>query len=250
MRKVFFGMAIAALVAGPLAQLAHADTVDATCEVRKDGDKQKGKSGPCTFSQRQGYIDIDLKNGDTLRLSPAGNGSNQYRDQNHNKVHRVSSGSRVQEFRWEGGKHVTVTLLSDNYGSHNYGNGNNYGYGAGAGAGYAAGKERDDYQRGYRDGLAGRYDQYDHTQAYKDGVRAGENESRNGGGGNRDHNGNGGGHGGYEVVGIGNGDFEIKWNGTAGCIADYDPRGRSTGYTNCSEDMKRRSDEIARNRSR
>lgn len=61
--------------------IARADSTDATCEVRKDGDKQKGKSGPCEISQRQGYIDIDLKNGDTISLSPGGK-ANHYRDQN------------------------------------------------------------------------------------------------------------------------------------------------------------------------
>jgi galactokinase len=78
--------------------------------VRKDGDTQRGKSGPRTFSQRQGFIDIDLKNGETLSLSP-GNGAEQYRDQRGNKVHRVSAGSHSQEFKWEGGKHVIVTFL-------------------------------------------------------------------------------------------------------------------------------------------
>lgn len=246
MRKALIGIALAVVAVVPVAQSVRADTMEATCEMRKDGEKQKGKSGPCTFGQRQGYIDIDLRNGETLRLSPAGGGG-QYRDQKGNKVRRVDSGARSQEFRWDGGKHLTVTFLGNGYGSHDYGNDGygNGGYGAG---GYAAGRERDDYQRGYRDGLAGRYDQYDHTQAYKDGVRAGENEARSGGG-YREHDGHGGDHGGYTIERIGNGDFEIKWKGGGGCIADYDARGRSTGYTNCSEDMKRRSDEIARNRT-
>ena len=68
---------------------ARADSIDATCEVRKEGDKQKGKSGPCTFSQRQGYISIDRKNGDTISLSPSG-GAGQYRDQ-HGKHSGYSS---------------------------------------------------------------------------------------------------------------------------------------------------------------
>ena len=49
---------------------AHADSADATCQVRKDGETKQGKSGPCTFSQRQGYIDLDLRNGETYSLSP------------------------------------------------------------------------------------------------------------------------------------------------------------------------------------
>ena len=42
---------------------AFADTASANCEVRKGGDTRKGATGPCTFSQRQGYISLQLKNG-------------------------------------------------------------------------------------------------------------------------------------------------------------------------------------------
>jgi hypothetical protein len=97
------------------AGVAHADTTEATCEVRKDGDKQKGKSGPCTFSQRQGYIDIDLKNGDTISLSPAG-GAGQYRDQNGKKVTRTSAGTQGMTLRWPNGKHVEVTWHGNHHG--------------------------------------------------------------------------------------------------------------------------------------
>jgi hypothetical protein len=58
-----------------------------------------------------------------------------------------------------------------------------------------------------------------------------------------------GGHGNYTIENIGNGSFEVKWT-SHGCIADYDRHGNSTGYTNCNGDMKRRSDEIARQRAR
>ena len=92
-------------------QAARADTRDATCEVRKDGDKQKGKSGPCTFGQRQGYIDIDLKNGDTVALRPADN-ANHFKDQHGNKVVRTQSGGSTQTFKWENGKHINVTLYA------------------------------------------------------------------------------------------------------------------------------------------
>ena len=93
---------------------AYADTREATCEVRKDGDKQKGKSGPCTFGQRQGYIDIDLKNGDTVSLSPA-NQANHFKDQHGNKVVRTQSGANSQTFKWENGKHVSVTFTASSY---------------------------------------------------------------------------------------------------------------------------------------
>jgi hypothetical protein len=108
---------IACMVAG--AGVAHADSTDATCEVRKDGDKQKGKSGPCTFSQRQGYIDIDLKNGDTIRLSPVGSGGN-YRDQHGNKVTRTSAGTTGMSLKWQNGKHVNVTWTGYRHGNPSY----------------------------------------------------------------------------------------------------------------------------------
>ena len=101
MNKLLAGVAMAALSGGTLIQAAHADTAEANCEVRKDGDKQKGKSGPCTFGQRQGYIDIDLKNGDTISLSPVGNGPGKYKDQNGNKVTRTSATTSGMDFKWE-----------------------------------------------------------------------------------------------------------------------------------------------------
>ncbi len=95
----------AALGAVVVPQTARADSADANCEVRKDGDKQGGKSGPCTFGQRQGYVDIDLKNGDTISLSPA-NQANHYRDQKGNKVVRTMQG-QDQVYKWPN-KTITV----------------------------------------------------------------------------------------------------------------------------------------------
>ena len=72
---------------------------------------QKGESGPCTFGQRQGYIDIDLRNGDTVSLSPT-NQANHFKDQKGNKVVRTGAGSDRQEYKWEGGRRVIVTFAS------------------------------------------------------------------------------------------------------------------------------------------
>lgn len=88
---------------------AHADSADANCQVRKDGETKKAQSGPCTFSQRQGYIDLDLRNGETYSLSP-GNQPNHFRDQKGNKVVRTQAGGNTQEFKWDGGKKVIVTF--------------------------------------------------------------------------------------------------------------------------------------------
>jgi hypothetical protein len=98
-------VAVAAVM--PLATV-HADSAEAVCEVRKDGDTKRGASGPCTFSQRQGYVDLDLRNGDTYSLAPGGKAGH-YKDQKGNKVVRTRSGS-AEEFKWEGGKKVIVTF--------------------------------------------------------------------------------------------------------------------------------------------
>jgi hypothetical protein len=88
---------------------ARADSAEANCQVRKDGETKQGKSGPCTFSQRQGYIDLDLRNGETYSLSP-GNQPNHFKDQKGIKVVRTQAGGNTQEFKWEGGKKVIVTF--------------------------------------------------------------------------------------------------------------------------------------------
>jgi hypothetical protein len=117
-------LALAALLGATSIQVARADTAEATCEVRKDGDKQKGKSGPCTFGQRQGYIDIDLKNGDTVALRPTDK-ANHFKDQHGNKVVRTQSGGSSQTFKWENGKHISVTLNAPAY-NHNKHNQSGY----------------------------------------------------------------------------------------------------------------------------
>lgn len=113
----------AALLSASLAVLAmsagltpaYADSNEAMCEVRKDGETKHGQSGPCTFSQRQGYIDLDLRNGETYSLSP-GNQPNHFKDQKGHKVVRTQAGGGTQEFKWEGGKKVTVTFTGTHAG--------------------------------------------------------------------------------------------------------------------------------------
>jgi hypothetical protein len=106
-------------------QVARADARQADCEVRKDGETKKGKSGACTFGQRQGYIDIDLRNGDVYNLRP-GKQANHFRDQKGNKIVRTNSSGNTQEFKWEGGTRMIITFWSHgNSGSgQNHGNGN------------------------------------------------------------------------------------------------------------------------------
>lgn len=141
-------------------QFAGADTLQANCEVRKNGETKQGKSGACSFAQRQGYIDIDLRNGDVYNLRP-GNQANHYRDQKGNKVVRTNSSGNTQEFKWEGGTRMIITFWSHG----NNGHGHNQGNGS------------PEYKRGYNDAVKGRpYDQSRHPQDYKDGYRAGEQD--------------------------------------------------------------------------
>lgn len=86
--------------------LALADTAEATCEVRKDGETRAGATGRCSFSQRQGYASIDLRNGDRYELSPAGK-PDHYRDQKGKAVVLTVRGN-VNEYAWEGGKKIIV----------------------------------------------------------------------------------------------------------------------------------------------
>jgi hypothetical protein len=217
-------------------RIAVADTATANCEIRKDGEKQGGKSGPCTFGQRQGYIDIDLRNGDTYSLSP-GNKANHYRDQKGNKVVRTSSTANSQEFRWENGKNVTVHFNASNHHTGGY----NPGYGAGAGA-YGNSGQGSEYQRGYKDGQRGTWDQNKHNQEYKDGYRAGEQAAGGGNGGGNNNSGDGS----YYVNPLNNGGFEVVWNKNS-CVASYSKHGDPLGYSNdCTNSQTYRSDDIAK----
>jgi len=221
---------VLALAMSGWTHFAKADSLAANCEVRKDGEKQKGKSGPCTFSQRQGYIDIDLRNGDTVSLSPT-NQANHFKDKKGHKVVRTGTGSNRQEYKWEGGGRLIVTFST----SPSYG-------GASAGAGGGTSTE---YKRGYNDGLKGNaYDQNRHPQDYKDGYRAGE-EARTGGSGY----GNTGGHSGssgYSINRLSNGGFEVVRE-KVGCIASFNSRGQAMSFSDkCNDDLIARSNEIAR----
>jgi hypothetical protein len=229
--KTWLAFSTSALLFGALAaaQVAKADTAEANCEVRKDGEKQGGKSGPCTFGQRQGHIDIDLRNGDTYSLSP-GSKANHYRDQKGNKVVRTSSTGNSQEFRWEHGKHVTVHFNASNHHSGGY----NPGYGAGA---YGNSGQSSEYQRGYKDGQRGNWDQNKHNQDYKDGYRAGEQAASGG---------NGGADGSHYINPLQNGGFEVVWS-KHGCVATFTKQGDPLGYSNsCTNSQTYRSDEIAK----
>lgn len=83
-----------------LTQTVLADSTEATCEFYKHGDEKHDRSGPCSFSQSSGYIDIKLENGQTFTLTPR-DGANQFRDQDGQKVDRTSASGSSQVYEWK-----------------------------------------------------------------------------------------------------------------------------------------------------
>jgi len=82
------------------ASVASADSADANCEFYSHGDKKKDRTGPCTFSQRQGYIDITLSNGKTYSLKP-GEKAGHFKDQEDHKVVREEVSGNKQVYQWD-----------------------------------------------------------------------------------------------------------------------------------------------------
>lgn len=95
-----------------MAQVVRADSAAATCEYYKHGDAKHDRWGDCSFSQRQGYIDIKLKNGATFNLSPRDD-ANQYKDQEGNKLERTSSSGSKQVFEWQKDQQKLIVTFKD-----------------------------------------------------------------------------------------------------------------------------------------
>ncbi len=88
------------MVISVFAVAAVADSTDANCEFYSHGDKKKDRTGSCTFSQRQGYIDITLSNGKTYSLKP-GEKAGHYKDQEDHKVVREEASGDKQVYQWD-----------------------------------------------------------------------------------------------------------------------------------------------------
>lgn len=99
-----------------MAQSVRADSAAAVCEFYKHGEEKENKSGDCTFSQRQGYIDIDLRNGQTFSLTP-GDRKDRYVDQHKNRVYRTTSNQNKQVFKWDD-KRIVVSFNKHENGEH------------------------------------------------------------------------------------------------------------------------------------
>ncbi|MCU0934978.1 MAG: hypothetical protein MUF66_02645, partial [Gammaproteobacteria bacterium] len=109
LKTLVLPLLFASILAGSGAVLA--DTAEATCELRKDGETKQGASGPCTFSQRQGFVSIELRNGERFELTPSGNSPDRYRDQKGKSVVLNVKGS-ANEYTWEGGKKLVVRFAA------------------------------------------------------------------------------------------------------------------------------------------
>jgi len=66
---------------------SHADTVNARCKLFPSGPNKASMVTPCTFSQRQGYIGVELLRGKRYDFSPL-NKPGRYTDQNGDPVFR------------------------------------------------------------------------------------------------------------------------------------------------------------------
>lgn len=71
-----------------VAAVAKADTVAAHCDIYAPGDSYPSLSRNCTFSQRQGFINVALSSGRVFDFSPVGDQPGNFVDENGNAVYR------------------------------------------------------------------------------------------------------------------------------------------------------------------
>ena len=79
---------ITALTSVGIAFAAKADTVAAHCDIYAPGDSYPSLSHNCTFSQRQGFIDVRLDSGRVFDFSPVGDRPGNFVDENGKAVYR------------------------------------------------------------------------------------------------------------------------------------------------------------------
>jgi hypothetical protein len=73
-----------------LAFQSRADSVTARCDVFPLGEDRASSSGPCVFSQRQGYVTIRRDDGVTHSLAPVADVAGNFTDANGDPVYRTS----------------------------------------------------------------------------------------------------------------------------------------------------------------
>jgi len=147
---------LAALAGLTISTPVLSDQAKADCEMRQHGDKKHNQSGPCEFSQRQGYIDITLNDGTTVSLSPGGQ-SNTFTDQDGKSVKRTEAGGNMHKYKWN---HRSLTVSFN---------------GSSASAGHSESSRNNgpaEWDRGCEDAKGGSYDRSRHTDAYEEGWQS------------------------------------------------------------------------------
>jgi hypothetical protein len=93
-------LANACVLAAGLAAGAHADTVEARCDIYPKGSDKVSAVLACSFAQRQGYVHIRRSDGVDIDLRPVGEGPGRYVDAQGRPAYRQSGlGRRGQIFR-------------------------------------------------------------------------------------------------------------------------------------------------------
>ncbi len=98
--RSFFGATLTAVAACVIPLAAHAQTVNARCDIYPAGEDRASAVVPCTFSQRQGFVRIARQDGVTYELSPTGSDPGNYLDQNGKAAYRQAGlGDQGQIYR-------------------------------------------------------------------------------------------------------------------------------------------------------
>jgi len=99
-RLTFLATSVLSVVAMAMAAPVMADTTTARCDVFPKGDDKATSTGLCSFSQRQGFVSIQLNNGTRLEFKPNGTTPNAYLDQQGKPVRReILEANRGQIYR-------------------------------------------------------------------------------------------------------------------------------------------------------
>ena len=158
MKPVFTPLVLLAALAGlTFTTPALSDQAQADCDVHEHGDRKANQSGPCTFSQRQGYIDISLKNGLSYSLSPQG-APNTFTDQNGKNVKRIEADGNMHKYKW---KHKNIAVYFNGMPAAAMSQGES-----------SSSNGPAEWDRGCEDAKMGSYDRSSHTDAYEEGWQA------------------------------------------------------------------------------
>jgi len=87
---LYLTVSIMSFIALSFASEINADTVDARCDIYLKGEDRASATIPCTFSQRQGYINIVRSDGVSHELEPTGTEPGNFSDQDGRPVYRQS----------------------------------------------------------------------------------------------------------------------------------------------------------------